>query len=111
MYTFIEVWTPNDSWKNLPASSRRAFMAGVSGAINEMAAAGITTLGWGVNDADTPHRADGQYVAVWQASSREAIGALEAGIASSGWYDYFDQVNVRAELVDAVDIMAEHVDG
>ena len=109
MYTFIEVWTPNDTWKSLPTADRQAFMDGVTSAIEQMAAGGITTLGWGVNDSDTPHRADGEFVAVWQAPNREAIGALEAGVQGSGWYDYFDQVNVRSELTDVADIMAKHV--
>ena len=109
MYTFIETWTPNDRWAALPDAERRAFMDGIRGAIAEMGDGGITTLGWGVNDDDSPNRLDHTYVAVWQAPSREAIGALEAGVEASGWYDYFDQLNVRAELRPADEVMDEHV--
>ncbi len=109
MYTFIEAWTPNENWKNLPEADRRAFMTGVRDAIDQMAEGGITTLGWGANDADTPHRLDQTYVAVWQAPSAEAIAALEGGIEASGWYDYFDQINLRSDLRPADEIMDEHV--
>ncbi len=84
-------------------------MDGVRGAITDMAAGGITTLGWGTVDDDTPHRLDHTYVAVWQAPSAEALGALEAGVQASGWYDFFDQVNVRTRLRSADDVMDEHI--
>ncbi|MEM7337864.1 MAG: DUF6616 family protein [Actinomycetota bacterium] len=109
MYYFIEAWTPNDTWKGLSAEDREAFMAGVRGAITQMAEGGISTLGWGENDADTPHRIDQEFVAVWQAPSKEAIQALEAGVQASGWYDYFDQGNLRAELGPEQAVMDRHV--
>ncbi|MEM9711622.1 MAG: DUF6616 family protein [Actinomycetota bacterium] len=109
MYLFIETWTPNDRWDALPPADRSAFMDGVRGAISEMAAGGITTLGWGTVDDDTPHRTDHTHVAVWQAPSVEALQSLEAGVQASGWYDYFDQVNVRTELRPADEVMDEHV--
>lgn len=110
MYHFIEAWTPNDAWRALSSEDRRAFMDGIAGAISQMAEGGITTLGWGVNDADTPHRLDQAFVAVWQAPTLEAVQALEAGVEGSGWYDYFDQGNLRANLVPANEIMDQHVD-
>ena len=85
-------------------------MDGVTAAIELMAEGGITTLGWGTNDADTPHRLDHEYVAVWQAQSKEAIQALEAGVQGSGWYDFFDQKNLRAELRPHTEVMGQHVD-
>ncbi|MEM9609724.1 MAG: DUF6616 family protein [Actinomycetota bacterium] len=109
MYHFIEAWTPNDRWAALSTEDRRAFMDGVAGAIAQMAEGGITTLGWGTNDADTPNRMDHQYVAVWQAPSLEAIEALEAGVQASGWYDFFDQVNLRTDLRPASEVMDDHV--
>jgi hypothetical protein len=110
MYHFIETWTPNERWMALSTDERRAFMDGVIAAIEQMAEGGITTLGWGTNDADTPHRLDHEYVAVWQAQSKEAIQALEAGVQGSGWYDFFDQKNLRAELRPHTEVMGQHVD-
>ena len=109
MYTFIELWTPNDTWKALSAEERSAFMEGVGGAMEQMTAAGITTLGWGAVDDDTPYATDRQYVAVWQAPSKEAIETLEQGVQGSGWYDYFDQVNARAELAGPEVVIGEHI--
>lgn len=109
MYHFIEAWTPNDAWRALPTDERQAFMDGVRGAIAQMADGGITTLGWGVNDADTPYRLDHEFVAVWQAPSKEAVTALEAGIEASGWYGFFDQVNLRVTLGPEGEVMDQHV--
>ncbi|MEM9894434.1 MAG: DUF6616 family protein [Actinomycetota bacterium] len=109
MHIFIEAWNANDTWRGLSADERRAYMDQIEGAIAQMAEAGITTLGWGVNDDDTPMRADYDFVAVWQADSLDAIKALEAGVEAAGWYTYFDQVNVRSELRPAADVIADHV--
>ncbi len=109
MHVFIETWTPNERWAALPEPDRRAFMDGIRGAISDMAAGGIATLGWGTVDDDTPHRLDHTYVAIWQAPTAEAIRALEDGVQSSGWYEFFDQVNVRSELRSADDVMDEHI--
>ncbi len=109
MYTFIELWTPNDNWLALKADERAAFMEGVGGAMGQMAEAGIETLGWGAVDPDTPVPAAQQYVAVWQAPDKAAIEMLEQGIEASGWYSYFDQVNARAELSGPEVVIGEHV--
>ena len=109
MYTFIELWTPNDTWLALSAEDRQAFMEGVGGAMEQMTAAGITTLGWGVVDDDTPYPAEQRYVAVWQAPSLEAITMLEEGVEGSGWYQYFDQVNARAELHGPEVVIGAHI--
>lgn len=109
MYTFIELWTPNDTWKALDPSERQAFMEGVGGAMQQMTEAGITTLGWGTIESDTPLRTDHDFVAVWQAPSKEAITMLEAGVEASGWYDYFDQVNARAELHGPEVVIGAHI--
>lgn len=110
MYHFIETWTPNERWMALSTEERRAFMDGVIAAIEQMGDGGITTLGWGTNDDDTPHRLDHEYVAVWQAPNKEAIQALEAGVQGSGWYDFFDQKNLRTELRAHTEVMDQHVD-
>jgi len=108
MYTFIELWTPNDTWKALSSEDRQAFMEGVGGAMEQMTAP-ITTLGWGWIDSDTPYPIDHEFVAIWQAPDREAIGMLEAGVEASGWYSYFDQVNARAELSGPENVIGAHI--
>lgn len=109
MQTFIELWTPNDRWKELSVDERRAFMEGVGGAMAQMNEAGIETLGWGAIDGDTPFPIDHRYVAVWQAPDRAAIEMLEQGIEASGWYGYFDQVNARAVLSSPETVIGEHI--
>lgn len=109
MYTFIELWTPNENWKALSADERTAFMDGVGGAMGQMSEAGIETLGWGVVDPDTPVPTEQRYVAVWQAPDKAAIEMLEQGVEASGWYTYFDQVNARAELSSPEHVIGEHI--
>lgn len=109
MYTFIELWTPNETWKGLTSEQRQAFMEGVGGAMGGLLAAGITNLGWGNVDVDTPMSVGEQYVAVWQAPDLDTLKLLESAIAGSGWYDYFDQVNARAELAPPDAVIGEHI--
>ncbi|MEM8925525.1 MAG: DUF6616 family protein [Actinomycetota bacterium] len=109
MYTFIELYSLNDKWLALGAEDREALVSQIGDAVEQLADAGVTSLGIGINDADTSKRADYDYVGVWQAPDLASITLLEAGIAASGWYDYVEQVNGRSTLLPPEEILVEHL--
>jgi hypothetical protein len=109
MYTLVEQWTPKARWLQAPAEERQAFMAGVGGAMQQLAALGVEVLCWNRNDADTSHRAPSTYFAVWRFPSLEVARSFEAAVQASGWYDYFEHTNLRGADQTPQAVIGEHL--
>ena len=99
MYLYIELWKARPAWLALSQGERATYMAQLGPGIEGLLQAGIEIVGWAVSDADTPYRADYQYLAAWKMPDRSAVQLLEQTVAQAGWYGYFEQVNARGELV------------
>lgn len=99
MLLHIELWKPRERWLAMAEEERAAFLGDLVPTTRMMMHAGIEIVGWGINDADTPHRADFTYFAVWRLPSRESLSMIEGMVESAGWHDYFEQVNVRGDMI------------
>lgn len=110
MYVLVNLWTPTQRWLDLSRTDRRIVMDSVIAATTDLADAGISSLGWGRNDEDTPHRAAGALIGIWRATDRSALVMLERTLETLGWYDYFEQRNVRAELDVPARMMNQLID-
>jgi hypothetical protein len=109
MYTLVELWTPKPSWLAASRAEREAFMNGVGQAMGQLTAMGVEVLSWNTNDADTSHRADASYFAVWRFPSLDVAQGFEAAVQASGWYDYFEHTNVRGLDRTPPDVIGEHI--
>lgn len=109
MHVLIELWKSNDAWRKLSVAAREEYMAQVGPGNAQLAAQGITVIAWGKNDAETDHRADYDYFAVWSMPSEAGARTFEDAIRSIGWYDYMDQVNLSGVATDPVDVAAMQV--
>ena len=98
-FLYVELWTPKQAWLDLSKEERQAYFDKVGGEIQKLTNAGIKIIGFAVNDQETPHRSNHQYIAVWQMSSKEHVEMLEESVAQAGWYNYFEQENARGELI------------
>ena len=98
MYLYVELWSPKPAWFELSVDERHRRVMSVESSVNSMLESGVTLLGSTVADIDTPNRAGHRFVAVWQMPSIESAHRLEKGLAESGWYEFFDQVNERGPL-------------
>ncbi len=67
--------------------------------IEGLAKAGVEIVGWGVNDPETPYRGDYRYLAVWKIPDRELVQQFEETVEQGGWHKYFEQINVRGEIL------------
>jgi len=108
MYVVVEAWTPKPAFLAASADEKAAVVDGVKAAIVQLAADGITCLGMGELDAETYASAH-QWVAVWTMPTKEHSDAFLDGVTASGWYGYFEQTNLRAELVPAGDALDQHL--
>lgn len=109
MYVVVETWTAKPEFLAAPVKTKEELFAGIKAAMAEMAQAGIVTLGWGSVDRSADHSADYDWFAVWQAPNAELAGAFLQGVERSGWYTWFEQVNVLGELRPVDAIAAEHL--
>ena len=104
-YTFIELYTATPAWTALPPEQRNAFFARIGAGMQQFDPARITPLAMGRIARDVPHSSDEQFYAVWRCASREEVDALVAGIAATGWHEYF----TTTHAVGAMDSMAQHL--
>ena len=108
MYVVVEAWTPNYKFLSLPTATRVEIFDGVKEGITKLAEAGIHSLGWGLLE-EVAHGSAHQWLAVWTMPSAEYSEIFLGAVAASGWYDWFDQTNLRTELVAPDEAMAAHL--
>lgn len=88
-----ELYSPKPAWLALDANQRAAFFALVGGGMEALAAMGVEVLAIGARDAGKIHAATHAFFALWRFPDEAALDALLAGIAATGWHDYFDTIN------------------
>ncbi len=98
-HIYVELWNPKQAWLDLSTEQRQVFFSKVGGEIQKLTQEGIEVLGFAVNDEETPYRSDHKYIAVWKMPSKKHVEMLEKSVSEAGWYDYFEQVNARGELI------------
>ncbi len=86
--------------RSSPRSGRRS-------AIN--LGAGAELVGVARNDTDTPHRADYDYVAVWKIPNIERVHTFAETWVRVGFHDYFEQEDVRGELMAPDAFIGHHI--
>ena len=111
----VEIWQPNDRWHKLANDEKRAFLKSVGDAANVAREAGMESLGWGALDRAVSNPAEQCFCGVFFVDSREALHDVDQAIRTTGWYEYFDHINVATELngrdgVDAEKAMCEILD-
>ncbi len=109
MHIVFEQWSYKSAWKNLPTAERAAFITTVGGAVEQLAAVGITTLGFGHNDKATDKRADFDFWGIWQCPDATSAAMFQKAVAESGWYNYFEHRNLCGELQTPHAILGAHI--
>jgi hypothetical protein len=100
MYLLVHVWKVKPAWRALSAKKRREFTAQVNEGVAHTIAEGAELVGFAANDAETPHRADYDFIATWRLPERNGALELEEAMAQVGWHTYFEQIEARGEVVE-----------
>lgn len=100
MHYLAELYTPRPAWLALDQAGRTAFFAAIGAGMASLAAYGIEMLAFGETDRSKPHAAAEPYFAIWRFPDEAALDALLAGIAASGWHDYFETRNAAGRATD-----------
>lgn len=98
MYLFIECWKAKQEWFELSKEKRAAYMTELGKGIQGLLDAGVEIVSWGINENDISKRSQYDYFAVWKFPDREFAKQFELIVEQSGWYSYFDQVNLGGEV-------------
>ena len=91
---FIELYNYRPAWAKCPESERTDFAKKVVEAVKALKSAGVEVIAYGMNSPDTDRRAPYDFFCVYR------VREFERQIAASGWYDYFEQVNVSGDAQD-----------
>ncbi len=97
-----ELYTPKPAWLALPAEARSAYFDRVGAGMETLLAMGVEPVAFGAIEAGKLHAAPQTFFALWRFPDQAALDALLAGIAATGWHDYFDTINAAGEDVGFV---------
>jgi haloalkane dehalogenase len=106
---FVELYNYNDVWPRETPENRTAFALELSKAINSLADYGIEVIAYCFNDRDTDRRAPYDFFCVYRVPNVETQKIFEQQIAASGWYRYFDQVNLRGAAMSPTGVLLANV--
>jgi hypothetical protein len=98
MYLFVECWKAKPEWLAMNPDARGAYMNALGSGIQELLKAGVEIISWSMNDPGTSNRAPYDYFAVWKFPTPEGAAMFEQVVQQSGWYTYFEQVNLKGEV-------------
>ena len=91
---FIELYNYRPAWDKCPESERTDFAKKIVAAVKGLKSAGVDV------SPDTDRRAPYDFFCVYRVPNVELQREFERQIAASGWYDYFEQVNVGGDAQD-----------
>ena len=106
---FVELYNYRPAWHALPTEQKEAFAKGVLNAVEEAGRHELEVVGWGMNDPNTDRRAAYDFFCIYRVPSVQFQRGFEASIAGSGWYNYFEQVNVSGAIVSPADLLKANI--
>lgn len=106
---FIELYNYGPAWAKCSEYERADFIKKIIASVDGMKAAGVDVIAYGKNAGETDHRAPYDFFCVYRVPSVEFQREFERRIAASGWYDYFEQVNIRGAVEDFSDVLLGNV--
>jgi hypothetical protein len=106
MQILMMIWTPTAAWFALSSDQQRNYLETLTPRLNAARSKGMVVLGWSKVDGQVPKApfpGRESYVGVFGLDNATLVQEMEARIASSGWYDYFDSTNVSVSLSGATE--------
>lgn len=106
---FIELYNYKSAWSRCLEEERTLFAKKVGDAVESLKAAGVEVVAYGMNSVATDRRAPYDFFCVYRVPSAEFQREFERRIAASGWYEYFDQVNISGDARDVEETLLANV--
>ena len=96
----VELYNYGPAWAKRSENERTDFVNTVIEAVNRSKSAGVEVIAYGKNSLETHRRAPYDFFCVYRVPSAEFQREFERQITASGWYDYFEQVNIGGPAED-----------
>jgi len=100
MKYFIELFTPTQAWLDLSKEERAAYLTHVNDSSKGLMNQGVVIVSMSENDQDTLHRAGYNFFVIWTIPTDELADAVQKLMVSEGWFNYFDQLNLKGDSAD-----------
>lgn len=107
MIYFIEQWNAKEEWKSLKTEEKREYMSQVGAHIGDLLGEKVKILSWSKNDPNTSRRAGYDYFAIWSFADQESVDHFQNLVENAGWYNYFEQTNLKGEQNSVHNIINE----
>ena len=92
-YYFVELYTPKQSWLEMPIEKRRVFLESAKSSMDIFANLGVSVLYLGRCDTSVPASCTHPFMTIWCFEDEKVRHELIDGISNAGWYDYFEHTN------------------
>lgn len=106
---FIELYNYGPVWTKCSENERADYIKKIIDAVDEMKAVGVDVIAYGKNARETDRRAPYDFFCVYRVPSVEFQREVERRIVASGWYDFFEQVNVSGPAEAFSDVLLGNV--
>jgi hypothetical protein len=100
MKYFIEMFSPTQAWLDLSKEDRAAYLTQVNDVSKDLMDQGVAIVSMNENDQDTIHRAGYNFFVIWTIPTDELANAVQKLMVSEGWFNYFDQLNLKGDSTD-----------
>ena len=97
---FVELYNYAPAWAKCSENERADYIKKIIEAVSGMKAAGVDVIAYGKNARETDRRAPYDFFCVYRVPNVEVQREFEQQVAASGWYEYFEQVNVSGDAND-----------
>lgn len=97
---FVELYNYGPAWGKCSKNERTEFVKKVIESVNGLKSAGVDVIAYGKNSHKTDRRAPYDFFCVYRVPSAELQREFERNINASGWYNYFEQVNIGGPAED-----------
>lgn len=100
----MELCNAKWEWIALSDIEREKFLEPIPALMKALQENGVEIISWSVIDLATPERAPYDYVAIFRFPNDEALQEYYKIFTDYGWYQYFDQDNVMADIGNFLDV-------
>lgn len=107
---FVELYNYTHAWRQETRDAREAFVAQIFGALEQLAGHGVEVLAYAVNDPATDRRAPYDFFCVYRVPDAAFQRVFESQIAASGWYRYFEQVNLSGAALTPPAVLLANIE-
>lgn len=110
MKIYVVLWKAKTPWHNLTVEARDAYIGPLSAGIKQLIEEGLEVISWGANDGSNFNNTDYDFFAIWKFSNEQLAKSFENMIVGTGWFNYFDQVNLLGDALSPQDVIGKMVE-